>query len=623
MPREPFIRHFTPAAEIEATMRELEYLAYQGHHAAVYERYKRIPGELRSVYQNASVLCSVVNAGIERFKRSRTASQPADVAVIDDMLADVEQDLDDLIRYCTSRNIAPRGLYECMVDWSDELAGRSRLERTLDLLDKAEDLNIRSHPDLYARLILKKAELLIGVGRLREAQQNLSDAAERYYLILDRNIISSIILLLGKTSLLTGEAAYFKALLFSGLRQFYARSDIRRLFTGLLIKTYRSAFRLLLDRDVLFTNKALFLFHWLDHSVHESRLGRKGRLDRLTRMLPLAMVYFMNYVLWQDRSPQLRSLAKGPQQKPPPGDAAVTGRRILVTRAMGGIGDLLMMTPGLHALKVKYPDHTIHMAVPRKFAPLFNGNGDVELLDIESAAIDIRSYEKWFNLTDCPAARIESRTMPEVTLSRIDIFSRSFGIRGRRLRTMEKHPRYFVSDEERRFQEDFWKQNKLAGKTVIGVQLQAAESYRDYPHMADLVRTLAQDAAVLLFHSEKTDVPAGGSVIDPGPITLRQAFALSAACSAIVAPDSAFVHFAGALNIPCVALYGPIDGSVRTRHYPATVYVDVRNVLRCIPCWRNEIIPCKLTNMRDSACMGNITVDAVTEAVKGVLRERS
>jgi ADP-heptose:LPS heptosyltransferase len=622
MPDGPTIRPSSSAAEIEAIRRELEYMAYHGHHAAVYEQYKQIPGERRSTYQNAYILNSVVNAGIERLRKSRTALQPTAAAVIDDMLLDVEHDLDEFVQYCANRNIAPRELYEYVLDWSDDLAGKSRIERTLQLLERAAQLKIRAYPDLHARLILKKAELLFEAGRLGEAQQILSVAAERYYLIPDRNTISAVILLLSQTSLLTGEASYFKNLLFTGLRHFYTREDIRRLFTGLLIKTYRSAFRLLLHRDVSFTDKALFLFHWLDHAVYKSWLGRKARLDRVSRLALLAMVYFMNYVVWQDHSPRLRTLTKTQQQMPGPGDAAGAQRSILVTRAMGGIGDLLMMTPGLHALKLKFPGHSIHLAIPWKFAPLFSGNDDITLLDIESAAIDVRTYEKWFNFTDCPAARIESRTMPEVTRSRIDIFSRSFGLRGRQLKAMDKRPRYFVTGEERDFQQDFWKHHGLPGKTVIGVQLQAAEPYRDYPHMAELVRALAQDAVVLLFHAEKTTIETGGSVIDPGPITLRQAFAMAAACSAIVAPDSAFVHFAGALNIPCVALYGPIDGRVRTMHYPTIVSIDVRSVLRCIPCWRNEVIPCKLTNMRNSACMANIAVDEVVRAVRTAIEIR-
>jgi ADP-heptose:LPS heptosyltransferase/predicted metal-dependent hydrolase len=622
MPQGPPTYPSPPTSGSNNARQDLEYMAFHGQHTAVYERYKNIAEDERDAYQSTDILSSVIRGGIARLKKYNTAWESTAAGVTENIISDLEHDLDRFIQYSTSRYIRPRQLYECILDWSNELAERAKLEKTLRHLEKAEELNIRSYPDLYARLLLKRAELLSVAGRLAEAQQLLADAAERYYLIPDRNIISAIVLLLGQTSLLTGRAAYFKALLFSGMRHFYTRDDIRRLFTDLLIKTYRSAFRLLLARDVPYNDKALFVFHWLDHAAHKSWLGRKGQLDRLTRMALLGGVYFMNYVVWQDRSPRLRSLTTIPQQ-PGEGDAAGARRGILVTRAMGGIGDLLMMTPGLHALKLKFPGHDIHLAIPRNFANIFSGNDDIDLIDIESAVIDVSSYEKWFNITDCPAARIESRTMPEVTQSRIDIFSRSFGIRGRQLRAMDKRPRYFVSEAERNFQEDFWKRHNLLGRTVVGLQLQAAEPYRDYPHMADLVRTLAQDAVVLLFHAEKTTVTEGGSVIDPGPITLRQAFALAAACSAIVAPDSAFVHFAGALNIPCVALYGPIDGRIRTMHYPFCVPVDVRSVLRCVPCWRNEVIPCKLTNMRNSACMANISIADISSTLNKVLRKRS
>jgi ADP-heptose:LPS heptosyltransferase len=290
---------------------------------------------------------------------------------------------------------------------------------------------------------------------------------------------------------------------------------------------------------------------------------------------------------------------------------------------MGGIGDLLMMTPGLHALKRKHRDHEIRLAVPRKYAPLFNGNSDVTTLDIDSTAIDTASYAAWYNLTDCPAARIESRAAPNVTESRVELFSRGLGITGRLLRKMDKQPRYFISDAERSFQQDFWQAHGLDGRTVIGVQLQAAEPYRDYPHMDTVVRSLAEDAAIILFHAGAASIAAGGTVIDPGPLPLRQAFALAAGCDVIVAPDSAFVHFAAAVDVPCVALYGPIDGKVRTCHYPRTVYLDARSVLRCVPCWRNEVIPCRLTNLRSSACMENIPVEAVVAAVLGIGRKRA
>ena len=288
MPQESPTYPSPPTSASSTARQELEYMAYHGQDTAVYGRYKNIPEEERDAYQSTYILSSVIRGGIAHLKKSKTVWEPTAAGVIDNFISDVEHDLDQFIQYCTSRDIRPRQLYECILDWSNELADRAKLEETLRLLEKAEELNIRSYPDLYAKLILKRAELLFEAGRLGEAQQILSNAAERYYLIPDRNIISAIILLLGQTSLLTGEATYFKDLLFSGLRHFYTRDDVRRLFTDRLIKTHRSAFRLLLDRDVLFNDKVLFLFHWLDHTVHKSWLGRKGRLDRLTRMALLA-----------------------------------------------------------------------------------------------------------------------------------------------------------------------------------------------------------------------------------------------------------------------------------------------------------------------------------------------
>ena len=70
--------------------------------------------------------------------------------------------------------------------------------------------------------------------------------------------------------------------------------------------------------------------------------------------------------------------------------------------------------------------------------------------------------------------------------------------------------------------------------------------------------------------------------------------------SMAVAPDSSFIHLAAALRRPAVGLFGPTDGAVRTSDYPDVRFLDVRRDLRCVPCWRNEEIPCALTGMRAS-----------------------
>jgi ADP-heptose:LPS heptosyltransferase len=295
-------------------------------------------------------------------------------------------------------------------------------------------------------------------------------------------------------------------------------------------------------------------------------------------------------------------------------------QNMLVTRAMGGIGDLLMMTPGFHELKKKYPNDKIYLAIPKRFFPVFEGNPDVSLLDIENDHLDAAGYRRWFNFSDCPASKVESRSAPKVTKGRIEIFASSLGLDRVTVHLMEKRPRYFILTDERLFQTNFWKRHELNGKRVIGIQLRSDEVYRDYPHMSDLIARIAQDYHVLVFDAEKILGFQDKNITKVDSLPMRWAFALASACDAIIAPDSAFVHLAAAFDIPCVALYGPIDGHVRTKHYPKCKPLDARMKLGCMPCWRNEDIPCKLTNMRASVCMVDISIKEITQALTEILQ---
>ncbi|MEZ4766272.1 MAG: hypothetical protein R3C26_24715 [Calditrichia bacterium] len=82
------------------------------------------------------------------------------------------------------------------------------------------------------------------------------------------------------------------------------------------------------------------------------------------------------------------------------------------------------------------------------------------------------------------------------------------------------------------------------------------------------------------------------------------------------------MHLSAALNVPCVALFGPIDGKMRTKHYPLCEYLDASQQLGCVFRWRNETIPCKLTNMRTSVCMGDIRIPQILAAVNRGLRHQ-
>lgn len=608
--------------QADALRSELEYMAYHCQYSAVYERYFSLPEQDRALYHSVDVLSGVIQGGIQHIKELGRGSEHLSARSIYEDKESVAQALDGFIEYCAGRKIAPRELFVCILEWARELIRMALSDSAQHYFKKAEALGIRKYPDLHALLMFKRAELLFNGGRHADAHRILSLLTEKYYLIPDRNLVSSIIFLLGKTALLTGEGRSYKALLFGGLRYFYTRDAIRLLFTGQLVKTYRHFYRAFLDRDRPFSEKLLFLMHWLYLMMSSSRLFQVTRIAHAMRLAVLAYVYFLNYGYQGGSGNRAFSDRNGRDEGCGNSDVTLvmSKKTILVTRAMGGIGDLLMMTPGFHALKAMNPDHEIFLAAPREYHHLFLGNNDVTLIDIEKGALDVSAFGKWFNFTDCPAARVESRTLPDVKLNRVDIFARSLGIRGKRLRNMDRRPRYFLTDEEKDFQRRFWEEHYFKGKKVIGVQLHTAERYKNYPYMAELVQHLSADSKVILFHDGKGPAPHGNNVVDPSPLTLRNAFALASVCDAIIAPDSSFVHFAAAFDVPCVVISGPIDGKNRIIPYPRCRFVDARRVLQCVPCWRNEEIPCKLTETKTSACMGNIKPEEIIAVIEESLR---
>lgn len=83
-----------------------------------------------------------------------------------------------------------------------------------------------------------------------------------------------------------------------------------------------------------------------------------------------------------------------------------------LVRAMGGAGDLLMMTPGLRALARK-AGRPVEMLIPARYAPLFEMNADVVVRRIEDLDDDWVSPPGAIDLTDCPAVAGELAEVPQ------------------------------------------------------------------------------------------------------------------------------------------------------------------------------------------------------------------
>jgi lipopolysaccharide heptosyltransferase II len=97
-----------------------------------------------------------------------------------------------------------------------------------------------------------------------------------------------------------------------------------------------------------------------------------------------------------------------------------------------------------------------------------------------------------------------------------------------------------------------------------------------------------------------------------GKTNVLQLAALIARCKVYITPDSAPLHVAAAMKVPVVAFFGPTDPM---RHMPpAAKAVILRRDLKCSPCYSGT---CKI---KTHACMNEITPEHVFHKVMDLMR---
>lgn len=219
----------------------------------------------------------------------------------------------------------------------------------------------------------------------------------------------------------------------------------------------------------------------------------------------------------------------------------------------GGWGDLLMMTPMIREMKVKWPKCRIHVACGKSYHPVFDGIDVIpEMLPIPADSLsDIDALIEFEEIIegDPAAHRVHMATL---LASRAGITLSS------------TKPDYHVTPEEREWAIKEYPRNSLPR---IGVQCMASAFYRSYPDMGKVMLELSKKADVYLFGSpgqiKTTGVNMHVHNLMDDDLTFRQSAAIVSTCDSCVAPDSALVHLCSALDIPCVALYGPFPSELR------------------------------------------------------------
>lgn len=244
-------------------------------------------------------------------------------------------------------------------------------------------------------------------------------------------------------------------------------------------------------------------------------------------------------------------------------------KTLTIIRA-GGIGDILMLTPLLKAMVDRWPDAHIEVCCGSRSA--FCLPPEIDWLPYPATLESLSDKDGILNLTGVVESEFEKHA--------VHAFGEKAGFNDLPLKLHYQPDSSLVGDLKIRYP-------KKAAKR-IGLQVKASSLIRSYPNTDDLISILVQAGVeVVLFgdpHSILVDRPhplitnASADALD-----MEDSVALASLCDLLIAPDSAFVHFGCAMNVPTIGIYGSFSYSIRkTEGHPANYFYEAKG--ECSPC---------------------------------------
>jgi len=291
----------------------------------------------------------------------------------------------------------------------------------------------------------------------------------------------------------------------------------------------------------------------------------------------------------------------------PPDPATV--RRILV-RSTNWIGDIVMISPSLRALRRRFTKARIEVVAVPQMAPCLEGNPDVDEVIVfdrrgrDAGALGLVRFARRLRERRYDLAILFQKAMGAALLARLSGIPARVGLDTDRRGWLLTHPVPFtpelsrrhhllifaevaraagcalddlrpfypVAEAEREWAERFLSENRAERfRRLLALHISASKPQRAWHRnrFIESARRIAErhDAGVLLLGgpADAEDLSEAESALGAiainacGRSTIGQMAALIARCDAFLGNDSGPMHVAGALGVPVIALFGPGD----------------------------------------------------------------
>lgn len=339
-------------------------------------------------------------------------------------------------------------------------------------------------------------------------------------------------------------------------------------------------------------------------------------------------------------------------------------KKILIIM-MGGIGNMIFLTPALKALRRSYPSATLTFLLgPYGAEKVLQGSNLLDKTIVidpektrgikEKIKLIHRLKRENFSLSIASTGTNPSKSGLLCFLARIK-YRLGENIKGKdgfynlkipfredshevesnialiqRLGIDIKDKRLFIqrSSEDQNFAQRIFTQHGLEEKFVVGMHPGSGihqAGFKRWPseRFAQVADWLVEHlhAAVVIFGGPEEDTLAHDieKMMNSSPLrmtgktTLGQTAALIEKCNLFTSNDSGLLHVACAVQTPCVGLFGPTNPN-RTGPYSESALI-IRKKLSCSPCYSQSKIKCQNLD-----CIELLTVDEVLGATKNFIK---
>lgn len=282
-------------------------------------------------------------------------------------------------------------------------------------------------------------------------------------------------------------------------------------------------------------------------------------------------------------------------------------------RACGGIGDVLMCTPTLQAIKETYPDCKLTFAIDTKNAGdnyynLVKNNPYIDNI-ISAHSVKRDSYHLFKDISSV-CIQYENSGLPPI--NRIDIFANACGFK-----LKNPKPYYKVEEDEKDWANkiiDKITKNRRENFKLIMLHTASFDHKRSWPihKYTELISCLNKTRSDIFyfindFQRLNPYWDKMKNVYDVSSYGIRELGAITEQMDLFIGPDSGPMHLAGAIGTPAITLFGSIPPQARINHYDNFESITTKG-LACMPCWYKN---CPFS----IKCMTSISAENVADRI--------